>query len=135
MDVHPSIAVRAQKAKTAEEVNKVIYEVREYIPAAGRFRDVVDLFTSVVVPLFRKHGMEMTQVGCTTIGDNSFNEVVYTMRFSDLAELERKWGTFLADPDWASALASREENGPLYQAIRRRVIESTPFEGVLDHAV
>ncbi|WP_228714356.1 NIPSNAP family protein [Prauserella endophytica] len=135
MGIHPSIAVKAQNSKTAEEINKVIYEVREYVPAAGRFRDVVDLFTSVVVPLFRKHGMEMTQVGCTTIGDNSFNELVYTMRFSDLAELERKWGTFLADPDWASALASREENGPLYQAIRRRVIDSTLFEGVLDHAV
>ncbi|MEV5302577.1 MULTISPECIES: NIPSNAP family protein [Amycolatopsis methanolica group] len=133
--VHPSTAVKAQNSMPAEENNKVIYEVREYLPAAGRFQDVVDLFTSVVVPLFRKHGMEMTQVGCTTIGDNSFNELVYTMRFADLAELERKWGTFLADPDWASALASREENGPLYQAIRRRVVDSKPFEGVLDHAV
>lgn len=113
----------------------MIYEVREYVPVAGRFGDVVDLFTSVVVPLFRKHAMEITQVGYTTIGDNSFNEIVYTMRFSDLAELERKWGTFLADPDWRSALAVREEIGPLYQAIRRRVVDSALFEGVLDDSV
>lgn len=106
----------------------MIYEVREYVPVAGRFQDVVDLFTSVVVPLFKKHGMEMTQAGFTTIGDKCFNEIVYTMRFSGLAELERKWGAFLADPDWKAALASREENGPLYHSIRRRVIDSTIFE-------
>ena len=135
MGSRPPTAAKAQNPKTAEENNKLIYEVREYVPVPGRFRDVVDLFTSVVVPLFRKHGMEMTQVGCTTIGDNSFNELAYTMRFSDLAELERKWGAFLADPDWASALASREENGPLYQAIRRRVTDSTLFEAVLDQSV
>jgi len=109
----------------------MIYEVREYVPVPGRLGDVVDLFGSVVIPLFDKHEMKMTQVGYTTIGDNSFNELVYTMRFADLAELERKWGAFLADPAWTSALASREENGPLYQVIRRRVVDSSPFEGVL----
>lgn len=113
----------------------MIYEVREYVPVAGRLGDVVDLFTSVVVPLFRKHAMEIAQAGCTTVGDNSFNELVYTMRFSCLAELERKWEAFLADPDWRSALAIREETGPLYQAIRRRVVDAAPFEGVLDHSV
>ncbi|MET7765662.1 NIPSNAP family protein [Streptomyces sp. NPDC005355] len=124
-----------QNSKTAEEISKVIYEVREYVPVPGRLGDVVDLFRSVVIPLFRKHRMEITQAGCTTIGDNSFNELVYTMRFSDLAELERKWGAFLADPDWASALATREENGPLYQAIRRRVVDSALFDEVLKDSV
>ncbi|MBL5972318.1 MAG: NIPSNAP family protein [Candidatus Leucobacter sulfamidivorax] len=109
----------------------MIYEVREYIPMPGRMGDVIDLFTSVVIPLFRKHGMEIVQAGLTTIGDHSYNEIVYTMRFSDLAELERKWGAFITDPDWNSALANAEQTGALYQAIRRRTVDSGPFDDAL----
>jgi hypothetical protein len=110
----------------------VIYEVREYVAVPGRFGDVVDLFRSTVIPLFDTHGMDITQVGVTTVGDNCFNELVYTMRFADLAELDAKWRAFLADPDWASALARREESGPLYQSIRRRVVDATAFEEAFD---
>ena len=109
----------------------MIYEVREYVPMPGRLPDVIDFFRSVVIPLFGKHDMEITQVGFTTFGDNSFNELVYTMRFSDLAELEAKWAAFIADPEFTSGLASREESGPLYQSIRRRAVDASPFEDVL----
>lgn len=110
----------------------MIYEVREYVAVPGRFGDVVDLFRSVVIPLFDRHGMEITQVGVTTVGDHCFNELVYTMRFADLAELDAKWQALLADPDFVSALGQREESGPLYQSIRRRVVDATAFAGALD---
>ncbi|MDP9888661.1 NIPSNAP family protein [Pseudarthrobacter enclensis] len=106
--------------------------MREYVPMPGRLGDVVDLFHTVVIPLFDKHEMEISQMGCTSLGDNSYNEFVYTMRFANLAELERKWGAFLADPQWASALADREASRPLYQTIRRRIIDSSLFDQVLD---
>ena len=109
----------------------MINEIREYIPMPGRLNDVIELFTTVLFPLFRRHEMELIQVGFTTIGDNSFNELVYTMRFADLAELERKWTAFISDPDWLAAFAEREKNGPLYQAIRRRTVNSGPFDALL----
>lgn len=112
----------------------MIHEVREYTPMPGRLGDVIDLFKSVVIPLFRRHDMDLVHVGMTTIGENSFNELVYTMRFADLAELERKWAAFLADPDWTAALANREKSGPLYQAIRRRTVDSGPFDGQANQA-
>jgi hypothetical protein len=111
----------------------MIYEVREYVPVAGRLGDVIDLFKTVVVPLFRKHEMELVHVGFTTLGDNSFNELIYTMRFSDLAELESKWDAFIQDPDWNTAFNAREKTGPLYQAIRRRVTDGRPFEELLTY--
>jgi hypothetical protein len=112
----------------------VIIEVREYTPMPGRLGDSIGLFKTVVIPLFRRHGMEIIQAGFTTIGDHSFNELVYMMRFSDLADLERKWKAFLTDPDWAAALAEWEKSGPLYRAIRRRVIDSNPFDELLSEA-
>ena len=110
----------------------MIYEVREYTPMPGRLNDAIDLFKTVLIPLFRRHAMEVVQAGFTTIGDNSFNELVYTMRFADLADLERKWSAILTDPDWVTALTDREKSGPLYQAIRRRTVESSPFDEFLN---
>ncbi len=112
----------------------MINEVREYTPMPGRLGDAIDLFKTVVAPLFRRYGMDVIQAGFTTIGDNSFSELVYTMRFPDLATLECKWKSFLADPDWAAALADREKSGPLYQSIRRRVVDSGPFDELLNGA-
>lgn len=110
----------------------MLYEVREYTPMPGRLSDAINLFKTVVISLFRRHGMEVVQAGFTTIGDNSFNEMVYTMRFSDLADMERKWTAFLTDPDWAAALRDHEKSGPLYQAIRRRTLDSSPFDEILN---
>lgn len=109
----------------------MIYEVREYLPVAGRIGDVIDLFKTEVVPLFRKHEMELVHVGLTTVGDNSFNELIYTMRFRNLAEMESKWAAFIQDPDWNVAFSEREKTGPLYQAIRRRVTDAGPFDELL----
>lgn len=106
----------------------MIYEVREYVPAPGRLGDVIDLFKTEVVPLFRKHEMELVHVGFTTFGNNCFNELIYTMRFSDLAELEGKWAAFIQDPEWNAAFSEMEKAGPLYQAIRRRVTDAGPFD-------
>ncbi len=109
----------------------MIIELREYTPMPGRLGDVIDLFKTVVIPLFRRHEMKVVEAGFTTIGDSSFNELIYTMQFADLAELERKWKAFIADPDWVAALAEREKSGPLYQAIRRRTADSGPFDELL----
>jgi hypothetical protein len=109
----------------------MIYEVREYVPVAGRLGDVIDLFNTEVIPLFRKHEMELVHVGFTTLGDNSFNELIYTMRFRDLAELESKWAAFIQDPQWNAAFTEREKTGALYQSIRRRVTDGGPFDELL----
>lgn len=112
----------------------MIYELREYTPMPGRLNDAITLFRTVLIALFRRHGMDLVQAGYTTIGDNAFNELVYTLKFANLADLERKWTAFLNDPDWAAALADCEKSGPLYQAIRRRVLDSSPFATILDQA-
>lgn len=110
---------------------QLIHEIREYVAMPGRIPDIIELFHGTVIPLFRKHEMEFSQMGVTTLGDNCYNEFVYTMRFSDLAELEAKWTTFVSDPEWGPALAAREAYGPLYRSIRRRIIDSSQFDHIL----
>jgi hypothetical protein len=104
----------------------VIYEVREYVAVPGRLEAVIDLFTSATVPMLAKHGMELVSAGRTMIGEHSWGELVYTLRFDDLADLERKWNAMLADPEWIAALSAAEAGGPLFATMRRRILDASP---------
>ncbi|AEA24396.1 NIPSNAP family protein [Pseudonocardia benzenivorans] len=104
----------------------MIYEVREYVAVPGRLEAVIDLFTSATVPMLAKHGMELVSAGRTMIGEHSWGELVYTLRFDDLADLERKWNAMLADPEWIAALSAAEAGGPLFATMRRRILDASP---------
>ncbi len=105
----------------------MIDEVREYVAVPGKLPALIERFNKHAFRLFAKHGMEVVQIGMTSIGDNSFNEIVYTLRFANLAELDCKWAALLADQEMISALAESEADGPLVQAMRRRLLTSEPF--------
>ncbi len=109
------------------EALEVIDEVREYVAAPGKLPALIDRFNKHAFRLFAKHGMEVVQIGMTSIGDQSFNEIVYTLRFASLAELDSKWAALLADREMISALSESEANGPLIQSMRRRLLTSEPF--------
>lgn len=75
--------------------------------------------------------MELVLAGTTWFGENSINELVYTMRFADIAELERKWKQLVTDPEWLVALGEAEAaaGGPLVASIKRRVLDSAAVGG------
>jgi hypothetical protein len=105
----------------------MLYEVREYIVTPGRLDALVDRFNRYAIPLFEKHDMELVQIGVTAVGDHSFNEIIYTMRFLDLADMERKWRNFLEDSEWRAIFAASESEGPLVQSMRRRLLDRGSF--------
>ena len=106
----------------------MLYEIREYVAVPGRLPAVIELFNEATMPLFVKHGMELVNVGRTSIGPESLNELVYTLRFDDIAELEQKWKAFLQDPEWIAAATAKEAGGPMLQTIRRRLLDPGPFD-------
>jgi hypothetical protein len=104
----------------------VLYEVREYVAVPGRLPALLALFNEHTRPLLAEHGMELVTAGMTTVGENSFNELVYTMRFADMGELERKWAEFLADPRWVAAAGASTVDGPVITSMRRRFLAADP---------
>jgi hypothetical protein len=105
----------------------MIDEVREYVAAPGKLPALIERFNKHAFRLFAKHGMEVVQIGMTSVGDNSFNEIVYTLRFENLAELDAKWTALLADQEAISVFTESELDGPLIQSIRRRLLMTEPF--------
>jgi hypothetical protein len=105
----------------------MLYEVREYVATPGRLESLITRFNEHAFRLFDKHQMDLVQIGVTSVGDHSFNEVVYTLRFTDVADMEHKWGEFLRDPEWIAAFRASEAEGPLVQSMRRRLVDASSF--------
>jgi hypothetical protein len=105
----------------------MIDEVREYVAVPGKLPALIERFNKHAFRLFAKHGMRVVQIGMTSVGDNSFNEIVYTLRFENLAEMDSKWTALLADQEAISVFTESEVDGPLIQSIRRRVLMTEPF--------
>lgn len=100
----------------------MLYEIREYVAVPGRFATLLGFFNEHTRPALAKHGMQLVQAGSTFIGENSFNELVYTIRFADLAEVQGKWAQVVSDPQWAEAFAAAEASGPFVQSMKRRLL-------------
>ena len=109
----------------------MLHEIREYVAVPGRFPALIEFFNVHTVPAFAKCDMELVLAGTTWMGEHSINELVYTMRFADVAELERKWKQLVSDPGWTAALAEAEAQagGPLVASIKRRVLDSAAVGG------
>jgi hypothetical protein len=111
----------------------VLHEVREYVAGPGRFSALIEFFNEYTIPAFGKYDMQLVHAGITWMGEHSFSELVYTMQFADVAELERKWRQLVSDPEWSAAFAAKEAEGPFVQSLKRRLLDPTPFGGAAAH--
>jgi hypothetical protein len=71
------------------------------------------MFNSGEFEIFRKSGFWDVFYGDTLVGPRLPN-LTYMLAFPDLSELNAKWNTFIADPDWKKLSSSPRFN---YEAI------------------
>ncbi|WP_226370221.1 NIPSNAP family protein [Pseudonocardia oceani] len=64
----------------------------------------------------------------TEFGENSLGEVVYAVRWESYQQMQDGWSKFLADPEWQRVKADSERDGPLNGAVRRRLLNTAPFD-------
>jgi hypothetical protein len=77
--------------------------------------------------MFRRHKMDLVFLSRTDFGEDSKNEIVYVLRFNSSEELQTRWASMPADPEWKAAAARSEEDGPLVSRIRRRLLTTAEF--------
>ena len=49
------------------------------------------------------------------------------MAFEDVAQRERAWASFRADPEWHKVVAASEANGPIVARITNTLLTPTDF--------
>jgi hypothetical protein len=107
----------------------VIYEMRVYRCLPGRLPALLKRNETVIPRLWEKHGIRQAGFFTTLVGKSN-QEATYLLAWESLAERERKWTAFLADPDWVAARAKSEEDGQIVGNIVSQLLVPTSFSSV-----
>ncbi len=107
----------------------MIYELRIYQALPGRLPNLLARFQNHTLRIWEKHGIRQAGFWTTLVGESN-NELTYLLAWESLAERERKWNAFAADPEWNAVRAETEKDGPINANIRNQFLTPTAFSAV-----
>jgi NIPSNAP len=107
----------------------MIYESRVYRCVPGRLPALLKRFETITLKLFEKHGIRQAGFFTTLIGESN-QELTYFLAWESLAEREKKWSAFQADPEWIAARAQTEADGQIVGNIVSQLLVPTAFSTV-----
>ena len=70
--------------------------------------------------------------GLSGNGSGAFvnQDLYYLLKWETLEERTQKFAAFQADPEWISARAETEKNGPIVASITNTILQPTSFSSV-----
>jgi NIPSNAP len=86
-------------------------------------------FETITLNLWEKHGIKQAGFFTTLIGESN-QELTYLLAWDSLADRERKWTAFQADPAWIEARAKTEADGQIVGNIVSQLLVPTAFSSV-----
>lgn len=104
----------------------MIHELRIYTAHPGKMGPLLARFRDHTLRLFEKHGIVNVGYWTNAIGGRN-DELWYILGYEDLAQRERAWAAFMADPEWQAARAASEADGPLVHHLENRILAPTKF--------
>jgi hypothetical protein len=105
-DFSPEVVPLAEKPKSPR-----YFEVRLYhSPTRRQLQLVHERFTGVEIPIFHRSGVNPILYTDTLAGPEMPN-LTYVIPFATLAEREKAWDAFNADPEWIKARAESIARG------------------------
>jgi hypothetical protein len=107
----------------------MIYELRIYGCVPGRKPVLLSRFENETLRIWEKHGIRQAGFWTTLIG-NSSQEIIYMLAWDSMAEREKRWDAFHADPEWATVVAETEKDGQLVENISNQLLTPTAFSAV-----
>jgi len=107
----------------------MIYESRVYRCVPGRLPALLKRFETITLKLWERHGIRQAGFFTTLIGESN-QELTYFLAWESLAEREKKWTAFQADPEWIAARAQTEADGQIVGNIVSQLLVPTAFSSV-----
>jgi len=104
----------------------MLYELRIYHAMPGRMPDLNRRFETITLKIWERFGIRQVGFWNVQIGESN-QDLYYMLEWKDLAERERIWSAFMADPEWQKARAETEKNGPLLQSISNYMLTPTVY--------
>jgi hypothetical protein len=107
----------------------MIYELRIYRAVPGRLPALIARFQNQTLRVWEKHGIRQAGFWTTLIGPSD-QHLTYLLAWDSLAAREKRWGAFLADPEWHAIVAETEKAGQLVENISSELLLPTEFSAV-----
>lgn len=107
----------------------MIYEMRVYRCVPGRLPALLKRFETTTLKLWEKHGIRQAGFFTTLIGASN-QELTYFVAWDSMADREKKWTSFLSDPEWIEARAKTEADGQIVENIVSQFLSPTAFSSV-----
>ena len=107
----------------------MIYEMRQYRCVPGRLPALLKRFETKTLAIWAKHGIRQAGFFTTLIGESN-QELTYFLAWESLADREKKWNAFQADPEWIAKRAETEKDGQIVAHLSNQILAPTAFSSV-----
>jgi hypothetical protein len=107
----------------------MIYELRNYRCVPGRLPALLSRFQNHTLRIWEKHGIRQAGFWTTLVGESS-QQLTYMLAWDSLAEREKRWDAFRADPEWLAIVAETEKDGQIVENISNELLAPTAFSSV-----
>ncbi len=107
----------------------MIYALRIYRCVPGHQPALLSRFENETLRIWERHGIRQAGFWTTLIGKSS-QEITYILAWDNMAEREKRWGAFLADPECAAVVAKKEKDGQLVENISSQLLAPATFSAV-----
>lgn len=107
----------------------MLYELRIYDCCPGRLPALLKRFETATLKIWERHGIRQAGFWTTEIGESNLR-LTYLVAWASLAEREQKWTAFQKDPEWISARAASEKDGPILVRVSSQILTPTAFSAV-----
>lgn len=106
----------------------MLYELRVYHATPGHLAALNKRFETITLKFWEKYGIRQVGFWTVAIGSNS-NDLYYLLEWESLAEREKKWNAFAADPEWHKSRAGTEADAgtPLTVSIDNYILSPTSY--------
>ena len=107
----------------------MIVEVRIFTCNPGLLPALQKRFKTKTLAIWKKHGIRQIGFWTVLVGDGN-HDLHYLLAWDSLAERERIWNAFQADPAWHKARDESEKDGPIIANIKSALLRPTAFSAV-----
>ncbi|MBV8651029.1 MAG: NIPSNAP family protein [Alphaproteobacteria bacterium] len=107
----------------------MIHELRVYHCMPGRLPALMKRFETITLGLWEKHGIRQAGFWTVLVGESN-QDLVYLVQWDSMADREKKWNAFQADPEWIAKRAETEKDGPIVSSITNSFLAPTSFSSV-----
>lgn len=98
----------------------MIYELKQYVPHAGKADALRERFLAKTLPIFRRVGVNVVGVFSP---QQAPEELWYLTAFADEAARDHAWAAFGGDAEWKAVKAASETQGPLLASQRSHTLD------------